>query len=158
VYLARDAKHARNVAVKVIRPDVAASLGRDRFLREIGIAARLRHPNIVPLYDSGDADGLLYFVMPYEEGPSLGARLRDGPLPVGECVSVLRDVARALAYAHEHGLVHRDVKPDNVMMSGGAAVVRTSASPRRSAPRRPVRSPAPHAGWGRHWHARLHGA
>jgi serine/threonine protein kinase len=123
VYLARDAKHARNVAVKVIRPDVAASLGRDRFLREIGIAARLRHPNIVPLYDSGDADGVLYFVMPYEEGPSLGARLRDGPLPVGECVSVLRDVARALAYAHEHGVVHRDVKPDNVMLSGGAAIV-----------------------------------
>jgi serine/threonine protein kinase len=123
VYLARDAKHARNVAVKVIRPDVAASLGRDRFLREIGIAARLRHPNIVPLYDSGDADGVLYFVMPYEEGPSLGARLRDGPLLVGECVSLLRDVARALAYAHEQGVVHRDVKPDNVMLSGGAAVV-----------------------------------
>ena len=124
VHLARDLKHSRDVAVKVIRPDLAASLGRERFLAEIGIAARLRHPNIVPLYDSGDADGVLYFVMPFEEGPSLRTRLgAGGPLPVPECVSILRDVARALAYAHEHGVVHRDVKPDNVMMSGGAAVV-----------------------------------
>ncbi len=124
VYLAHDVKHSRNVAVKVIRPDLAASLGRERFLREIAIAARLRHPNIVPLYDSGDADGLLYFVMPYEEGPSLRARLAErGSIPVAERVSTLRDVARALAYAHEHGVVHRDVKPDNVMLCGGAAVV-----------------------------------
>jgi serine/threonine protein kinase/Tfp pilus assembly protein PilF len=124
VYLAQDLKHARQVAIKVIRPELAASLGRDRFLREIGIAARLRHPNIMPLYDSGDADGVLYFVMPYEEGLSLRARIeRDGPLPMTDAVSVLRDVARALAYAHEHGVVHRDVKPDNVMLSGDAAVV-----------------------------------
>ena len=124
VYLARDLKHSRSVAVKVIRHDLAASLGSDRFLREIEIAARLRHPNIVPLYDSGDADGMLYFVMPYEEGPSLRTRLeRDGALSVTQCVNVLRDVARALAYAHQHGVVHRDVKPDNVMMSGDAAVV-----------------------------------
>ena len=124
VYVARDLKHARAVAVKVIRPDLAASLGRTRFLREIEIAASLRHPNIVPLYDSGDADGMLYFVMPFEEGPSLRTRLdQGGPLPVSQCLNVLRDIARALAYAHEHGVVHRDVKPDNVMMSGGAAVV-----------------------------------
>ena len=124
VYLARDLKHARDVAVKVIRPDLAASLGRERFLGEIAIAARLRHPNIVPLYDSGDADGVLYFVMPDEDGPSLRTRLAGGvQLPVAECVTSLRDVARALAYAHEHGVVHRDVKPDNVMMSGGTAVV-----------------------------------
>ena len=125
VYLAHDIKHARNVAVKVIRPDLAASLGRERFLREIGIAARLRHPNIVPLYDSGDADGVLFFVMPYEEGLSLRSRARRvrRSLTVAERVSVLRDVARALAYAHEQGVVHRDVKPDNVMLSGGAAVV-----------------------------------
>src|SRR5688500_10357781 len=85
VYLARDTKHARDVAVKVIRPDLAASLGRDRFLREIGIAARLRHPNIVPVYDSGDADGLLYFVMPFEAGPSLRERLaHDEALPTTE--------------------------------------------------------------------------
>jgi serine/threonine-protein kinase len=124
VYLAHDIKHGRDVAVKVIRPELAASLGRDRFHREIAIAARLRHPNIVPLFDSGDADGVLYFVMPYEEGPSLRARLAsDGPLSIPETVSVLRDVARALHYAHGHGVVHRDIKPDNVMISGGAAVV-----------------------------------
>jgi TolB-like protein/tRNA A-37 threonylcarbamoyl transferase component Bud32/Tfp pilus assembly protein PilF len=124
VYLAHDVKHARDVAVKVIRPDLAASLGRERFLREIAIAARLRHPNIVPLYDSGDADGVLYFVMPYEDGSSLRMRLDDpSQFSVAERMSVLRDVARALAYAHERGVVHRDVKPDNVMLSGGAAVV-----------------------------------
>ncbi len=124
VYLAEDLKHARAVAVKIIRPELAASLGRDRFLREIGIAARLRHPNIMPLFDSGDADGVLYFVMPYEEGPSLRTRLDDGhAFSTTEAVSALRDVAMALAYAHERGVVHRDVKPDNVMLSGGAAVV-----------------------------------
>ena len=123
VYLARDEKHGRDVAIKVIRPELSASLGHDRFLREIEIASRLRHPNIVPLYDSGEIEGSLYFVMPYEEGPSLRERLAEGPMPIADALSVLRDVARALAYAHEHGVVHRDVKPDNVMLSGGAAVV-----------------------------------
>jgi TolB-like protein/tRNA A-37 threonylcarbamoyl transferase component Bud32 len=123
VYLARDEKHKRDVAIKVIRPELSASLGHVRFLREIEIASRLRHPNIVPLYDSGEVAGSLYFVMPYEEGPSLRERLAAGPLPIGDALSVLRDVARALAYAHEHGVMHRDVKPDNVMLSGGAAVV-----------------------------------
>ena len=123
VYLARDEKHGRDVAIKVIRAELSASLGHERFLREIEIAARLRHPNIVPLYDSGEVGGSLYFVMPYEEGQSLRERLAEGPLPVADALSVLRDVARALAYAHEHGVVHRDVKPDNVMLSGGAAVV-----------------------------------
>ncbi len=124
VYLAEDLKHGRDVAVKVIRAELAASLGRDRFLREIGIAARLRHPNIMPLFDSGDAAGTLYFVMPYESGPSLRTRLDAGPaLPMAEALSTLRDVAKALAYAHEQGVVHRDVKPDNVMLSGDTAVV-----------------------------------
>ena len=124
VYLARDLKHGRDVAIKVIRPELAAALGHDRFLREIAIAARLNHPNIVPLHDSGEVGGSLYFVMPYEEGPSLRERLdREGALPISDALHVLRDVARALAYAHEHGVVHRDVKPDNVMLSGGAAVV-----------------------------------
>ena len=124
VYLARDEKHGRDVAIKVLRPELSQSLGHDRFLREIEIAARLRHPNIVPLYDSGEVEGALYFVMPCEEGPSLRERLRtEGPLPLAEALGVLRDVARALAYAHEHGVVHRDVKSDNVMLSSGAAVV-----------------------------------
>ena len=124
VYLARDLKHGRDVAVKVLRPELAAVLGPDRFMREIEIAARLQHPHILPVYDSGEADGFLYYLMPFVEGESLRARLaREGALPLEAAVKILGEVADALAYAHERGLVHRDVKPDNIMLSGNHALV-----------------------------------
>ena len=124
VYLAEDLKHHRRVAVKVLRPDLAAALGSDRFLREIEVAASLTHPHILPLHDSGAADGFLYYVMPYIEGESLAARIaREGELPVPEAVRILRDVVDALASAHAHGVVHRDIKPDNVMLAGRHALV-----------------------------------
>ena len=119
VYLARDLKHGRDVAIKVVRPEIAASLGTERFLREIAISAHLQHPNILTLIDSGEADGLLYCVMPFIKGETLRTRLaRDGALPVAEAMRILRDVLDGLAYAHEHGVVHRDIKPDNIMLAG----------------------------------------
>ena len=124
VYLAEDLKHHRKVAVKVLRPELAATLGPDRFLREIQIAAQLQHPHILPLLDSGEAQGFLYYVMPFIEGESLRDRLtRKGELPVSEATRLLRDVADALSYAHGRGVVHRDIKPDNVMLSGRHALV-----------------------------------
>ena len=124
VYLAEDLKHHRKVAIKVLREDLAASMGSARFLREIEIAAQLQHPNILPLLDSGDADGFLYYVMPYVTGQSLRERLaREGELPVHEAVRLITEVVDALADAHSHGVVHRDIKPDNVMMSGRHALV-----------------------------------
>jgi serine/threonine protein kinase/Tfp pilus assembly protein PilF len=117
VYLAQDTKHDRVVALKVLHPDLAASLGPDRFLREIKLAARLNHPHILPLFDSGEADGMLYYVMPYVEGESLRERLdRDGKLPIDEAVRLAQGIASALDYAHRQGIVHRDVKPENVML------------------------------------------
>ena len=124
VFLARDLKHGRDVAVKVVHPMVASVLGAERFLREIRIMAQLRHPHIVPLFDSGDADGALYYVMPYEPGPSLRQRVaQDGQLPLDDVVLILRDVCDALAYAHQSGVVHRDIKPDNVLLAGRRALV-----------------------------------
>jgi len=124
VYLAEDLKHHRKVALKVMRPELAATLGSARFLREVETAARLQHPHILPLHDSGEAGGFLYFVMPFVEGESLRTRLaREGELPVGEAVRLLRDVVDALSHAHAHGVVHRDVKPDNVLLSGRHAMV-----------------------------------
>jgi len=124
VYLAEDLKLHRKVALKVLKPDLAAALGLERFLQEIEIAAKLHHPHILPLHDSGDAGGFLYFVMPYEEGNSLREKLaREGELPIADAVRILRDVVDALSHAHKQNVVHRDIKPDNVMLSGRHALV-----------------------------------
>jgi Tol biopolymer transport system component/tRNA A-37 threonylcarbamoyl transferase component Bud32 len=124
VYLAGDVKHGRDVAVKVVHPLVAATLGAERFLREIAIVAQLHHPTIVPLYDSGSASGHLYYVMPYQAGLSLRERLaRDGPLSIAESMRILRDVCDALAFAHQRGIVHRDIKPGNILLAGSHALV-----------------------------------
>src|SRR5438045_4176500 len=124
VFLADDLKHHRSVAIKVLHSELAAALGAERFLREIEIAARLQHPHILPLYDSGAAAGLLYYVMPYVEGESLRDRLaREKQLSQEDTLRIATEVASALAYAHSHGIVHRDIKPENIMLSGGTAVV-----------------------------------
>ena len=124
VYLAEDLKHRRKVAVKVMRPELAATLGASRFLREIEIATQLSHPHILPVYDSGDAGGVLYYVMPHVAGESLRERIqRDGQLPVDEALQLAREVADALGYAHRRGIIHRDIKPANVMLSEGHALV-----------------------------------
>src|SRR3954453_7000928 len=114
VYLAHDLKHDRKVAIKVLRPELAAVLGAERFLSEIRVTANLQHPNLLPLFDSGDAAGQLYYVMPYVDGESVRTRLdRETQLPVPEAVRIATAVASALDYAHRHGVIHRDLKPDN---------------------------------------------
>jgi serine/threonine-protein kinase len=124
VFLARDLRHPRQVAIKVLREDVAQRMGAERFLREIRTTATLNHPHIVPLYDSGEADGIVYYVMPFVEGESLRDRLdREGQLPVNEAVRIASDIAGALDYAHRHGFVHRDVKPANVLLHEHRALV-----------------------------------
>ena len=124
VYLAHDRKHDRGVALKVLHPELAASLGADRFLREIRLLARLQHPHILPLFDSGQADGLLYFVMPFIDGQSLKTRLdAEHSLPLGEAIRILRQIADALDYAHGLGIVHRDLKPDNILLTHGQALI-----------------------------------
>jgi serine/threonine-protein kinase len=124
VYLATDVKHGREVALKVLKPDLGDGPGTERFLREIEIAAKLSHPHILPLFDSGEADGLFYLVMPYVDGDSLRDRLeREGALPLDQAVSVVSQIADALAHAHESGLVHRDIKPENILFQSGHAAV-----------------------------------
>ncbi len=124
VYLADDVKHHRQVAIKVLRPELASVLGPDRFLREVEIAAKLNHPHIVPLYDSGEADGNLFYVMPYIKGESLRHKLvRETQLPIDEAVAITRHAALALDHAHAHGVVHRDIKPENILLFEGEAMV-----------------------------------
>jgi eukaryotic-like serine/threonine-protein kinase len=124
VYLAQDVKHDRPVALKVLRPEIAAGLGVERFLREVRITARLTHPHILPLLDSGEAAGFLYYIMPFVEGESLRDRLaREKQLPIEDAVRIAREAADALGYAHARGLVHRDIKPENILIDSGHAVV-----------------------------------
>ena len=124
VYLAHDVKHDRDVAIKVLHPDLGAALGGERFLSEIRTTARLQHPHILPLLDSGDADGLLYYVMPVVAGETLRARLtREKQLPIPEAVRIAREAASALDYAHRHGVIHRDIKPENILLHDGQAMV-----------------------------------
>src|SRR5438094_5609709 len=124
VYVARDLKHDRHVALKVLRPDLAALLGVERFLSEIRVTAHLHHPHILPLFDSGQAGGLVYYVMPHVEGESLRQWLaRERQLPVATAIEIARAVAGALDYAHRHGVIHRDIKPENILFQDGQAVV-----------------------------------
>src|SRR5262245_9637763 len=123
VLVANEHRLERRVVVKVLSPELAQGISIERFEREIQTAAALQQANIVPVLSAGDTNGLPYYTMPFVEGESLRARLVRGPLGISEAIGVLRDVAKALAYAHGHGVVHRDIKPDNVLMSGGTATV-----------------------------------
>lgn len=124
VYLADDLEHGRKVSVKVLRPEVAAAVGTDRFVRETEIAARLNHPHILPLYDSGQADSLLFYVMPYVDGESLRQKMeRERQLPIDEALEIVVQVASALAYAHAHHVIHRDVKPENILLHAGVPML-----------------------------------
>src|ERR671924_1266221 len=120
VYLGRDLKHQRSVAIKVLRPELAEALGAERFVREIAIAAALTHPHLLPLHDSGEADGFLYYVMPFVEGESLRARLdREQQLSLPDAIQITCEVAEALHCAHSRGIIHRDIKPENILIQEG---------------------------------------
>src|SRR5438093_12831033 len=124
VYLARDVKHDREVGLKVLRPELMAVLGAERFLNEIKVTANLQHPHILPLHDSGEADVLVFYVMPYIEGESLRDKLtREKQLDIAEAIEITKAIASALDYAHRHGVIHRDIKPENVLMHDGQPVV-----------------------------------
>ena len=122
VYLAHDLRHNRQVALKVLKPELAAVLGAQRFLQEIQVTANLQHPHILPLYDSGSADGVLFYVMPLVQGKSLRDRLdREKLLPVDETIRITRQVAGALDFAHRQGIIHRDIKPENILLRSTSA-------------------------------------
>ena len=124
VYLAHDVKHDRKVALKVLRPELSAVIGAERFLSEIKTTANLQHPHILPLFDSGEADGMLFYVMPFVEGETVRARLeREKQLPIADAVRIASEVAGALDYAHRHGVIHRDIKPENILLHDGSALV-----------------------------------
>jgi eukaryotic-like serine/threonine-protein kinase len=124
VYLTHDLRHNRKVAIKVMHHDLAELVGVERFLQEIETTAKLQHPHILPLFDSGSVDGTVFYVMPYVEGESLRSRLkRETHLPIADALRITREVATGLAYAHRHGVVHRDIKPDNVLFQDGQAVL-----------------------------------
>src|SRR6476619_3066365 len=124
VYLARDIRHDRHVALKLLNPELGAVLGVERFLAEIKVTANLQHPNLLPLFDSGAAEGLLFYVMPFVEGESLRARLeREKQLPIDEAIRISIAIANALDYAHSHGVIHRDLKPENILLQAGQPVI-----------------------------------
>src|SRR6476620_2003472 len=124
VYSARDLRHHRRVAVKVMNPEIAAAMGTARFLSEITTAAGLSHPNIVPLHDSGEHNGVVYYVMPHVEGESLRERMnREGKIPLGDAVKIVARAAAALDFAHRRGVVHRDIKPENIMLCEGEPLI-----------------------------------
>ena len=124
VYLALDAKHDRRVAVKVLRPELSSLIGPDRFIQEIQVAARLNHPGILPVYDSGESDSYLFYVMPYVEGESLREKLdREGALRLEEALNIVANVASALNHAHSRGVIHRDVKPENILLYQGVPML-----------------------------------
>src|SRR5262245_37732048 len=124
VLLAEDLKHRRPVAIKVLRPEIAHSVGAARFLEEIRLSARLNHPHILPLLDSGEADGIVYYVMPYVEGGTLRDRIsREREMSIEAALAITSDVADALAYAHSRGVLHRDIKPENILLTPGHALI-----------------------------------
>ena len=124
VFLAEDLKHRRKVALKVLKAELTAALGAERFVKEITTTAALQHPHILPLFDSGKIDGFLFYVMPFIDGETLRTRLvRETQLPVAEAVQIAREVADALGHAHQHGIIHRDIKPENILLHGGHALV-----------------------------------